>query len=340
MFIEEEIAPSITFAFYPTNVHWSAGIAQLSAICKQWGIRTNLVMLDWFTAPEEFNPPSNLVAFSVIHDNDYRACVPFMRRAKELGKTVLLGGVWAGLGKAVDDSADLVCRGDGEELPAYILGGDEKMFRERLVTEDLNSLPPIDHEIFHGVRFDRCLGPFAGKSLMPYISSRGCTGACTFCQVRFQPGRRVRTKVEEDLLPVLGQYRPDGIYFADAQLPYDNDAWKASWGDLHVPFGCYIRADISESDLEWLIDRGLQAVAFGVESGDEGVRNRLLHKGLTDAQIERTVGILRDHRIFYIPFYISGIPGEGWIGQTRTVKAIKHLGGAPVVWKYEDLSGV
>jgi len=333
-------APSITFAFYPTHVHWNAGIAQLSAICKSWGIRTNLAVLDWFT-PGEFHPPSDIVAFSAVHEGDYRASIGYMRKAKALGKKVILGGVWAGLGKPVDGSVDHVCRGDGEELVEWILGGDERVFREWRITHDLNSLPVADYEIFEGVEFDRCLGPFMGKKVLPYLSSRGCLGRCSFCQTRFQPpGRRIRTKVEEDLMPLLERYRPDGVHLADAQSPYDDPAWKASWGDLRVPFGCYIRADIEPDDLDWLIDRGMQACAFGVEAGDERFRNEVLKKDVTDAQIKSLVDRLRHNGVFYIPFYMTGIPGEGWIEQTRTLQAMKRFGGAPMLWQYQDLGGL
>jgi radical SAM superfamily enzyme YgiQ (UPF0313 family) len=304
---------------------------------KSWGINVHLAMLDWFK-PEEFTPTTDMVGFSAVCEGDYILSLPYIRRAKALGKTTILGGTWAGLNRPVDRSVDLVCRGDGESLPQFILGGDQGLFESSMVVPDLNSLPLQDYEVFSGVEFDRALGPMAGKKLLPYVSSRGCNAGCRFCQARLQPPRRVRTRVEEDLTEVLSTYRPDAIYFADATMPYDDEGWRESWGELRVPFCGYIRADIEPDTLLWLIDRGLTLCAFGVESGDEEYRNTVLGKRLTDDQIITTTSILNRNGVPYITFYMTGTPGESWLGLTRTLKATKRFGGILMVWQYQDLT--
>ena len=148
---------------------------------------------------------------------------------------------------------------------------------------------------------------------------------------------RIRMKVGEDVAWLMANHNAEAIYFCDALLPYYNAEWRESWGDLHIPFTCYIRADISESDLLWLIDRGMVACAFGVESGDEQFRNGPLNKGVSDAQIQATTLLLQLNNIFYMPFFMSGVPGDTWVSQTRSIKMIRGIGGHPVIWQYTDL---
>jgi radical SAM superfamily enzyme YgiQ (UPF0313 family) len=327
----------ITFAFWPLYVHWSNAVAQLSAVCKKRGIEVDVVMLDAYPDPADFAPGSDLVGFSCVTAHDYRKCIPYMRRAKKLGKTVLLGGVWASLGHEVDCCVDLVCRGDGEGLPDFILEGDETIFQKACVTKDLNAIPLMDYGL--PMVFDRLVPPFGTDPALIYVSSRGCPNCCIFCQIQWQhPGQRIRTTVAKDLRKLTKIHKPAGIYFGDALLPYGSKAWRDSWGDFRYPFTGYIRADIQPAELEWLIDRGMMGCAFGIETGDEWYRNQILAKGITDAQIYETVKRLKTHNIWFMSFFMAGLPSETWTMLTRSAKMIRAIGGETAIWKYEDLA--
>src|SRR6266404_3616400 len=59
--------------------------------------------------------------------------------------------------------------------------------------------------------------------------------------------------------------------------------------EVGLPFICLVRADIVASDREYafrLAEGGCKSVFFGVESGNESLRNKVLVKQLSDAQIE------------------------------------------------------
>lgn len=331
---------TVPLCVYPLSVRYNAGLALLSAILKARGIGTDLCLL---SSESEFlrrlvGWHGPFVCFSAVTGVDYLRSLPYMKLAHEAGKTVLLGGTWAGLGKPVPEYVDYVCRGDGETLATFFLTGDDGLFRERLVTRDLNALPLPDYAMWEGIPFDRGLPETAGKYCLPYISSRGCPYPCTFCQIRQQPkGMRIRTKVEHDLRELTARYHPDLWFIGDALLPYFSQAWRESWGDFRAPFVAYIRADISPDDLGWLIDRGMTGCAFGVESGDEDYRNRVLRKGLTDDDLWRTVHALQRAGVWYVPYFMYGTPGETLVHRTKTAAMARTIGRYAVTWAYEAL---
>jgi len=331
---------TIPLCFYPLGVKYNGGLALLAAILKDRGIGTDLCML---SSESEFlrrlvGWPGPFVCFSAVTHLDYLRSVPYMRLAKDAGKTVLVGGTWAGLGRPVDDAVDYICRGDGESLADFFCRGDDRLFRERIVTADLNALPLPDYAMWRGIPFDRGLPETDGLYCLPYLSSRGCPYPCTFCQIRQQaPGMRLRTRCEEDLSRLTAEYHPDLWFVGDALLPYHSEAWRASWGNFRAPFVGYIRADATPDQLGWLIDRGMKGCAFGVESGDEGYRNRVLRKGLTDDEVWRTVDILKRAGCWYVPYFMYGTPGETMAIRTKTARMARTIGRYAVTWAYEEL---
>ena len=330
---------TLPLCFVPAPVRYNAGLALLAAILKGRDVGVNLCLL---TDAESFLSRLDAwtgayAAFSAVTETDYRACVPFMQMARRVGKTVLLGGVWAGLGRPVDESVSLVCRGDGETLADFLLNGDDRLFRERMVCRDLNALPLPNYDLWAGIPFDRGLPMTDGKRCLPYVSSRGCPYPCAFCQVRQQPqGVRIRTRVGEDLTELTARYRPDLWFIGDALLPVWSEAWRESWGDYRHPFVAYIRADIMPEHLDWLIDRGLTGCAFGVESGDERYRNDVLRKGLTDEALWRTVAALNKAGVWFMPYFMAGTPGETAAIRTKTAKMARQMP-LSITWAYEEL---
>ena len=331
----------VLFCFYPLYVKYNHGIALLSALCKECGIDTRLEILsdlESFTAAI-VNYDPDYVAFSAVVEQDYRELIKFALRAKALGQTTLLGGVYARRGLPVDTLFDHVCRGEGETLPDYIINGDKELFERPMFWPDLNALPLPDYELFGDVPFDRGVPFLKDKKVLPYYSSRGCRNHCSFCLVRQQTGKvRFRFKVKNDLKALAEKYGPDAFMIGDEQLPYFHPAWRESWGDFSYPFYAYIRADIKPTELDWLHERGLIGCAFGIESGDERHRNDVLKKGVTDAQIYATVERLNRLGIHYSPFYMMGTPGETFEIKNKTHGMAQMLGGYPIIFEYEELA--
>lgn len=327
----------VLFAFYPLFVEYNHGIALLSAICKQNGIDVDLCLLD---NGNDFKNKLcscdryDYIGFSCVTKSDYEKCVPFIKLAAAFNYPVMVGGVFAKSNREFV-LGDYVCRGEAERLPEFILDSNMDIFRYLDVCDDLNSLPLPDYDLFKDHPFDRQISFLECKKLLPYHSSRGCPFQCSFCLTKYQHKHvRIRSKVAEDLGYLKERYNPDVFFINDELLPYYNLKWRESWNSFRHPFVAYIRADISEDELLWAIDRGMIGCAFGIESGDEDYRNKVLGKMLFDDEIHQTVDILKKHDVYYMPFYMSNTPGESFEIKKKTIEMAEKLGGIHCFWEY------
>jgi len=329
----------VLFAFYPLYVDFNHGIALLSAICRNHGIETDLILLSDMPAFMEKieNGGYDFIGFSCTTERDYNQSVPFMIEAANRGHKVLVGGVYIQRTRPRLKFAK-VCTGDGEFLPLFINYGTEDVL-DSYICEDLDALPLPDYDLFDGIPYNRELPWQApGTKYLFYSSSRGCPHKCNFCTVKYQQSKhqRIRYKVGKDLFALLSQYSPDVIAWGDSLPPYYDEKWRDSWESMSFPFVSYLRADIKESELRWLHDRGMVGCFFGVESGNEVYRNQVLGKNLHDKDILRTVSVLNEMGVPFMAAYMRGTPEETWELQGETAKFMETIGGHPILYNYED----
>lgn len=323
----------VAFTYYPLYVKWNHGAAVLSAHCRAAEIETAIIPMGlmWRKQLEEFNPDWTCFSFVTVHD--YEMARPFIDTTT--GRK-LAGGVYARKGGEISGDFLHICRGEGETLPRFFLDGDDSLFTSNLVDEHLDIMP--DYSGVSGNEFHRGSPYLQGKKIIPYSHSRGCPHKCTFCEVRNLPGGvRIKKTVRHDLNALSEEFVPDLFYFTDELLPYYKRRWRDQFKGNQHRFICMIRADIAPHHLEFLIRNGMYACAFGVETGDEQFRNGHLNKGVSDRDIFRTMGILRDSGIYYTPFFMEYAPGETAKMRTKTAKMRIALGGYPITAIYENL---
>ena len=107
------------------------------------------------------------------------------------------------------------------------------------------------------------------------------------------------------------------IYFADDVFGM-NRSWLYEFlerykKEVDLPFICLVRADLVAADEEYafnLAKGGCQSVFFGVESGNEDLRNKVLKKQLTDDQIIKAAELLHKAGISFRTYNIVGLPDE------------------------------
>jgi radical SAM superfamily enzyme YgiQ (UPF0313 family) len=336
-----EMSKKVLFCFMPIPVNWNNGIAVLSSLCKARGIETELYRLQYFNDFVEHirGKEYDLICFSFVIGIDFNRSCRFVDAALMFGFKVALGGTY--LRRNTPNQFDgrcLICRGEGELLPDYILNGDTTIFDTQYIHPDIEDLPLPDYDLFKDTPYDREIPGFNGGYTIPYYSSRGCPWKCSFCEVNHQTGTvRIRRTVEKDLRHIIDTYHPDTLFLGDETTPYYDKGWRESWGELRFPFFAYIRADIKEDQLLWMIDRGMKGCAFGVESGDEEYRNKELGKNLSDDQIYRTVALLKKHNVHFVHFYMAGTKNETNRIKMSTYKMSRALGGEPIIFDYANL---
>ena len=323
----------VAFTYYPLFIRYNHGAAVLASHCQDAGIETAIIPMGrkWREQMAEYRP--DITCFSFITRHDYQMARPFIDATQG---PKLAGGVYARKGGKIVGDFLHICRGEGESLPKYLVSGDTSLFEHRLFAENIDRMP--DYSGVTGYEFDRGYPFLQGKKMIPYSHSRGCPFKCSFCEIQNLPIKiRVKTTIKRDLEELGRRFAPDLFYFTDELLPYYSGRWRRRFAGNRYQYVCMIRADIPPESLHFLIDNGMYACAFGVESGDERFRNDFLNKGVSDRDIYRTVAILQKHGVNYVPFFMERAPGETEEMRAKTVGMRAALGGYPVTAIYEEL---
>ncbi len=291
------------------------------------------------------------------NSDDHRFNVRLVRtlKAARPGLPVIGGGPHPTHAPEVIDAAplDAICRGDGEDalrewVAARARGGDGAGIANlwvrtpgglvraelRRAVEDLDDLPDPDRDLYMEHRLLRT------NPHKPFMAGRGCPHGCTFCATpslrRLYRGRgrilrwRSPARVVAEIERVRDRWGLRSARFEDDTFSQD-PAWLAEFLPAYrrrvgLPFVCYVRADQVTDDLaRRLREAGCSTVCFGVESGDEDLRNRLLGKHLRDDELLAAAERLRAAGVRFYTTNMFGLPGEtleqGW----RTVHLNRRL---------------
>ncbi len=248
----------------------------------------------------------------------------------------------------LEPEVDAIVRGEGEEAVADILDRIDAgeawddvanvcAARDGTIAEsplrplcDPDAVPMPDRHLYDPIakRLDR--------NVRAVITSRGCPYHCTFCfedamrELYRGKGKHVRIRGVENVIEECAQLKRDTnvrvIYFADDVFGIDR-RWLAGFLDAYrreigLPFICLLRADIVASDDDYarrLAEAGCRSAFFGIETGNERLRNEVLRKSLTDEQIVRAAERLREAGIRFRTYNILGLPGETLVDAWSTV---------------------
>lgn len=239
-----------------------------------------------------------------------------------------------------ETSIDILVQGEGEEAILEVMdlidanksiesvpnlcikkNGNLVQTPLRNLRKDLDDYPFPDRHLYDA------LGSRLDRTVRNVITSRGCPFHCSFCfedamrELYKGKGKYVRVrsveKVIEECVRLKEETNVRVIYFAD-----DVFGMSKSWLYQFLPvfkdkigldFICLVRADIVASDEEYafrLAEGGCRSVFFGIESGSESLRNRVLRKQLTDDQIIKAAELLHKAGIKFRTYNITGLPDE------------------------------
>ncbi len=339
-------------AFVQNLAYEYLGVMYLSAALKQAGHTTEAFILErseaeLVTQVLDFQP--DMVAFSCT-TGVHRWAADFAEKIKRDSNvlTVFGGPHPTFFPKFIEHPAvDAICRGEGEqaivEMANKISAGEPVhdtlncWFKRngefisnglRPLIANLDSIPNPDRLIY------RSKYSYLRKTQAAFMAGRGCPHQCTFCFnhslqrmyrglgafVRF----RNPEKVVDEIFQVADQFKVKTVYLQDDTL-FLNKRWLREFAGLYgarvgLPMLCLVRADqVDEESIAALRRAGLKNVFFGIESGDEAVRNGLLNKGVTDEDIHRTAKLLRKYSIRFRTYNMVGLPNETMEQALRTV---------------------
>lgn len=253
-----------------------------------------------------------------------------------------------------EEGVDALCRGEGEgallDLAAMQEAGRDVRFIPNLwvktpegivrnevrpLIEDLDTLPYPARTVYYR-RY-----PFLNYSRKAFIAGRGCPYQCTYCfneslaKLYQGKGRYVRlrsvAKVIDEITYVLRTYGGRTVYMMDDTFIL-NRQWLREFlshyrSAIRLPFLCLVRADLLDEEIvSDLAASGCYCVFFGVESGDEELRNIILGKRISDAQIIQAARLLKKFKIRFRTYNMLGIPGEDTAKAFATVQLNQRIG--------------
>lgn len=202
----------------------------------------------------------------------------------------------------------------------YRNGDQYKINPPRPLLDNLDDLPWPLREGLPMEKYNDTPGGIPSPSAQMW-SSRGCPYHCLFCmwpQLMYQ-SRRYRSrkvvKVVDEMEHLVKALGFQSVYFDDdttniGSLRMIELAKEIKRRNLNVPWAMMARADImDETVLESLRGAGLEAIKYGVESGEQSLVDNIL-KGMDLRKAERMIRFTKSIGIKTHLTFSFGLPGE------------------------------
>lgn len=338
------------------------GILSLMAYLRHHGIACDVIVWTLESTPvdvlSELKP--DLVGISSMTTEH-----PWMVRAvgeikKKLPETkIIVGGIHATI--YPEDvlsvpGVDIVCNSDGEQVLLEVCSALDRRssnwasirgltYRNQGGTTHTNGradffnyLPEVIED--RTPYFNRY--PIMARETVPrFIASRGCPYSCSFCynsqikEIFKDSGRYLRYKDPENLIQEISRITKnntvESVFFVD-DLFVANRKWLANFLNMYRreighPFMCTARANLMDDDLaRMLSEGGCQTVSFGLETGNQDIREKVLSKKITDEQIIRCGNTVRKYKMQVQTDNMFCLPGESLEDAFKTIE-LNHKAG-------------
>lgn len=340
-------------AFFQEGIYENLGIMLLSAVLKKGGHDVILLIdsleKDVIGRLRDYQP--DIVAFSVI-SGSHLGVYKIIKKIKDAFPGILCVMVGAHptfFPESINqEEVDIIFRGESEEAILELaetfpdkekiknisniwfkVGGQVFQNEPRPLIANLDLLPFPDREIYYQYQVLR------SSSRKTFLTTRGCPYNCSFCfnhqyrKLYSGRGQYIRTRspqnVIDEILDVKKRYGLASVFIQDDTFILNKDwliAFLAEYKkQVNLPFTCLVRADLTdELTVKRLKEAGCAGVQFGIESGDEVMRNRVLRKNLTDQQIINAAGLYKKYGIKFKTYNMLGLPGETIEEALKTVE--------------------
>ncbi|APV44706.1 Radical SAM superfamily enzyme YgiQ [Dehalogenimonas formicexedens] len=169
-------------------------------------------------------------------------------------------------------------------------------------------------------------------------TSRGCAFQCAYCyHSSLSKGYTAEFSAERVILQieyVHSQYGARFVsFFNEDNFTFNRKRLREFCRlmierKIKVKWSCDSRADLSEADIALMAKAGCVTIRFGLETGSQRMLD-FLHKGITLADMERTVALLVKHRIHTLVYIMYGFPTETVADFQATQELLKRMDNPP-----------
>lgn len=190
--------------------------------------------------------------------------------------------------------------------------------------ENLDELPFPDYNLLEGginSYFERRL--FVGnfrldKRHLSILTSRSCPNKCSFCNMRFVHGDRIRYRSSESVVSEIktlhNEYKISHFLFEDDNVSLNrkrfidmcqqiiNLDFKIKWASEN---GLMVNT-LDDEVISLMAKSGCVFVGIAVESGNEKIRSQVIGKPIKPEKIEKVFYALKKNNIFTQMFIIIG----------------------------------
>lgn len=267
----------------------------------------------------------------------------FLSKTELSAKLVIAGGVHCALvkEKLFDEFPQIngICVGEGElpfkelcqridnnedylTVPSFIFKTDTGIVKNPVMPlQEINGIALPDYSLFEYKKIIADNG-----NCFPMMLSRGCVYDCHYCcnhvfknlypnrdkYVRYPSVSHACRIIKNNLTLCHGTKR---IIFADDTFTV-NKGWLKEFLDIYkkeikLPFLCNARIETIDDDiLRCLKDAGCISIDFGVESGNEWLREFVLNRKYSNEKVKEVFKLTKKYKIKRFSYNMVGIPFE------------------------------
>lgn len=186
--------------------------------------------------------------------------------------------------------------------------------------EDLDALPYPDKTSYPYIETVSQYG------IAPFFFSRGCPFLCSYCcnhaiakaynrdrnTPRYRSAESSIREIEETRIafPMIKAISIwDDTFGIDKK--WRNEFCRKYKERVGIKFDCFLRANvIDEEFIRLLKEAGCYRISFGVESGNEYVRNTIMNRNISTEQIINAFALAQKYSLETNAINIIGVPGE------------------------------
>lgn len=344
---------------YPTfgQLQEPLGLLHLGAMLEAHGDQVQFfdLAVDAIERLDEALSDADLVGLSSSTVLFERACLVLDRiKKKRPDLPVILGGPHATLRPedAVLRGFDAAAIGEGEYTavdlveaiqtgsPLYEVAGAAAKKGEKVAygpprpfTPDLDVFPDPDRSLIDYTKYFT-----DGIAFVGMMATRGCPYKCLFCKPMLDKihGYKVRKRSQKriavemaNIASSLGYkkflFKDDTMVLGGVEYFVELERELASAGLVDSKWVCQARVDqVSAPLLEQMKRCGLEAIAFGVESGSQKVLD-FYNKGIKIEQTIRAFDLCREYGVGTLAFVMLGAPVETRDDLEATVRLVERI---------------